>query len=78
MIQFNVHRRDGNFRVAILIFKSDHKYSFVNLTKGHICPCKFDSEEAAVEELTSQVGIENGDKTILSITRIEEVFNTEA
>jgi hypothetical protein len=37
--------------VTILKHKLENKYSFVNLTKGHICPCKFNSIKEAIEEL---------------------------
>lgn len=56
MRQFIVHREDGDFKVIILKHKIEGTYSFVNLTKGHICPCRFDSEDDAVAELMSQVG----------------------
>ncbi len=41
-----VERPNGNVVVTILRNKSDNTYSYVNLTKGHICPCRFVSEEA--------------------------------
>ena len=31
--------------------KNDHTYSFVNITKGHICPCRFTTISAAIEDL---------------------------
>ena len=44
-------RTDGTER-DIAIFKNDsNKYQFVNLTKGHICPCEFDSEKNAFSDL---------------------------
>lgn len=47
MKQYLVERPNGNVIVTILSNKSDHTYSYVNLTKGHICPCRFASEEEA-------------------------------
>jgi hypothetical protein len=35
--------------------KSDNTYSFVNLTKGHICPCRFDSIEDAVKDMDEKI-----------------------
>ena len=31
--------------------KNDNTYSYVNLTKGHICPCRFLSIEEAVKDM---------------------------
>lgn len=44
--------------VAILPHKGTELYSYVNLTKGHICPCKFESVEAAIEDLNNYDEIE--------------------
>ncbi|MDC4245707.1 hypothetical protein [Clostridium perfringens] len=39
--------------VIIDIFKNkiDNTYSFINITKRHICPCKFNSVEEALQDL---------------------------
>ena len=34
-----------------MLNKSDHTYSFVNLTKGHICTCRFVSIEDAIKDM---------------------------
>lgn len=44
-----VQRKSGNVVVSIMRNKSDGTYSFVNLTKNHICPCRFNSIEDAVK-----------------------------
>ena len=44
-------REKNNVLVSIMLNKSDHTYSFVNLTKGHICTCKFDSIEGAINDM---------------------------
>jgi hypothetical protein len=31
--------------------KSDGTYSFINLTKEHICPCKFNSIDDALKDM---------------------------
>ena len=42
MKKIKVVRNDGMFDVLLLRHKGvGDKYSFVNLTKGHICPCVF-------------------------------------
>lgn len=48
---YKVIRKQDIVIVAILKNKSDGTYSFVNLTKGHICQCKFKSKEEAIEDL---------------------------
>lgn len=50
-----VKRNKGNVLVTILKNKSDNTYSFVNLTKGHICTCRFKTEEEAVKDLKDKV-----------------------
>ena len=47
-------RPNGNCIVSIMKNKDDGTYSFVNLTAGHICTCRFDSVESALEDLESQ------------------------
>ena len=37
--------------VLLLKHKNTNEYSFVNLTKGHICPCRFKSINEAVKDL---------------------------
>lgn len=50
-----VQRKDGNVVVSIMRNKSDNTYSFVNLTKNHICPCRFDSVEDAVKDMDEKI-----------------------
>lgn len=50
-----VKRNKGNIIVTILRNKSDNTYSFANLTKGHICTCRFKTEEEALQDLQSKV-----------------------
>lgn len=52
MKAIKVVRNDGVFDVLLLQHKGvEDKYSFVNLTKGHICPCVFYSEQEAIADL---------------------------
>lgn len=46
-----VTRHKDNVLVSIMRNKLDGTYSFVNLTKGHICPCRFDSIEDAIKDM---------------------------
>lgn len=50
-----VRRKSGNVVVSIMRNKSDNTYSFVNLTKNHICPCRFDSVEDAVKDMDEKI-----------------------
>lgn len=40
--------------VYILPHKETGKYSFVNITRGHICPCVFDTYEEALQDLENR------------------------
>ena len=52
MKRFYVERIDGDdVEVILLPHKDNSGYSYVNLTKGHICPCKFDTEQAAIDDM---------------------------
>lgn len=44
--------------VTILPHKDTGKYSYVNMTKGHVCPCQFDSVEDALKDLENYDNIE--------------------
>lgn len=66
-----VQRKSGNVIVSIMRNKSDNTYSFVNLTKNHICPCRFDSVENAVKDMDEK--ILNGE--ISGYFKLEEMEN---
>ena len=53
-MRFLVHKRNGDVDVLLLPHKGTNKYSFVNLTKGHICSCEFDTIEEAVQDMESR------------------------
>ena len=46
-----MHKSSGDVEVLLLPHKGTNKYSFVNLTKGHICPCVFNSVEGAIQDM---------------------------
>lgn len=46
-----VKRQHDKVIVTIMKNKSDGTYSFINLTKEHICPCKFNSIDDALKDM---------------------------
>lgn len=50
-MKLEITRTDGIVEVLLFRNKSDNTYSYINLTKGHICPCKFKTIEDAIEDL---------------------------
>lgn len=55
MVLYSVTRPKNTVIVAIMYNVSDNRYHFVNLSRGHICACAFDSVEDAVKDLDSHV-----------------------
>lgn len=41
--------------VTIMKNKSDNTYSFINLSKEHICTCRFDSINAALADMDERI-----------------------
>lgn len=50
-MKLKILRTDGEVFVKIMKYKNKELYSYINLTKNHICPCIFDSIESAIEDL---------------------------
>lgn len=48
---FRIERPKDTVNVLLMKHKMKDEYSFINLTKGHICPCRFQSEEEAMKDL---------------------------
>lgn len=48
---FQIIRPNDKIEVLLSKNKLEETWSFVNLTKNHICPCKFSSIEEAIEDL---------------------------
>ena len=48
---YKVIRPKDTVLVTILKNKNDNTYSYVNLTKEHICPCRFNSIEEAINDM---------------------------
>lgn len=59
MRRWLVNRPKDEVVVAVMKNKVDNTYSFINLTKEHICPCKFKSIDDALKDMDERV--ENGE-----------------
>lgn len=46
-----VIRDNGNVVVSIMWSRMDQSYHFVNLTKGHICSCAFNTVQDAIADM---------------------------
>lgn len=55
MIKFIVTRPKDKILVYLMKNKLEDTYSYVNITKDHICPCKFPSIEAAINDMDKYV-----------------------
>lgn len=51
VIKFLVTRPDDTVLVYLMKNKSDNTYSYVNITKWHICPCKFQYIQEAIKDM---------------------------
>lgn len=50
-MKIHIVRDNDEIDVLLLKNKEEDTYSFVNITKGHICPCKFTSINSAIDDL---------------------------
>ena len=50
-MRFYIFKSNETLDVLLLPHKGTDTYSFVNLSKGHICPCVFSSIDAAIADL---------------------------
>lgn len=55
MTKYLVIRPTDSIIVTIMKNKSDNSYSFINLTKLHICPCRFKSIEDALKDMDDKI-----------------------
>ena len=51
ILKFLVTRPDDTVLVYLMKNESDNTYSFVNITRWHICPCRFQSIREAVADM---------------------------
>ena len=55
-LKFIKIKQPKNTAICMLIPSKDNSYySFVNISKGHICKCKFKTYEDGIEDLNNQV-----------------------
>lgn len=50
-MKLRVYKKSGIYDIRLLRNKLDGTWTFVNLTKGHICPCKFTTQKEALDDL---------------------------
>ena len=46
-----IRPNNDNVEVLIIKNKNDNTYSYVNLTKGHICTCRFKTMDEAIFDM---------------------------
>lgn len=51
ILKFIVTRPDDTALVYLMKNKYDGTYSFVNITRWHICPCRFSSIQDAIADM---------------------------
>jgi hypothetical protein len=57
VITYLINRTDGTFTICLIPQKDKKIYQFVNMTKGHICPCEFDSIKSAEQDFSKHENI---------------------
>ena len=50
-MKVHIWRTDGYVQTLLLPHKDGSGWSYINLTKGHICPCVFQDAVAAIDDL---------------------------
>ena len=55
MLYYKIVRPHDEVIVSIFRNKNDNTYSFINLTKGHICPCRFLTISEALMDLEKYI-----------------------
>lgn len=69
MKRFLVKRPKDTVEVLILPNKDGSGYQYINLTKGHICPCKFSSVDNALKDMDKKLN----DGTVKSYQKIGDL-----
>lgn len=54
MVRYLLERENGNVEILLMKHKDGSGWSFVNITKGHICPCVFPSFDAALADCAAR------------------------
>lgn len=73
MRRWLVKRPNDEVIMTIMKNKCDETYSFINLTKEHICPCKFSSVEEALLDMDKKIK----DGTVLKYKKIGEHMSSK-
>ena len=68
--KYKVIREDGTFLIYLMRYKGAETYSFINMTKGHICPCVFNSIKEAEEDFKNY-------KNIIKVVEQEVVLGVD-
>jgi len=55
VIKYLVTRPKDTVEVLLMQNKNDKTYSYINLTKGHICPCRFFSIADAIKDMDNLI-----------------------
>lgn len=55
IIKYLVVRPNDIIEILLLKNKDENTWSFVNITNGHVCPCKFESVEDALTDMDKYV-----------------------
>ena len=69
MKRYIVKRPKDTVEVLILPNKDGSGYQYVNLTKGHICPCKFKTAFEAQFDMNKKMN----EGTVLTYTKIGDL-----
>lgn len=65
---FVVTRVHDIVTVMLLPHKDGSGYSFINLSKGHICQCKFQSIEDAIDDMRRKADVVSFREVPLGVT----------
>ena len=55
MLIYKLTRPEDTIFVSIMKRKDNNKYSFINLSKEHICSCQFETIKDALQDLNNYI-----------------------
>ena len=70
MLKIVVHKKNETIKVLLLKHKNTNSYTYINITKGHICQCVFGSIEEALADIETRRR-----KGLIESYKIVESFN---
>lgn len=53
-MRFIIYKPNETLDILLLPHKESHLYSFINLTKGYICGCRFKTVADALDDLNNR------------------------